>query len=560
VLRPFEPALICLGMVLAGRLQAAAPPPFQDRGFIDHHNLRYLRPDPDALATQVAEIKHNLDKAAEYGMTHYVLFSRGFERLITYDFAIEGVGTIGARAFPEGCEHRRNAALYGKALREVLAYADAKGIRVLFHTNQFEFPEPIYATFGDRMKGTSRVCPGKEFVWKLFRGKIREFFAKFPRCDGLQITADETQVSALACRCPDCRHISVGERIDRMIREAATICARLGKELQARTWGRVGELAEQRDPATMFDHLPGNVIISIKNTQGDFYLTEPTSSLIGIGADRQLVEFDCWGEYCGWNNFPCYLGDVMAERMKLAATRGVRRAAARLCWNPFANAIFDRPWGNEVNVYVFARLAAQPDLDPDTALREWIAKRYPPQARDAAVRLYKRSAALQKVWMTYRGRNANDHSRIFYRSGSTFRRVRDKLRSLLRAGYRFPPADLAERRRRIDAALAEAEQLVASLGPAVPDTWKRALRAGAKTEWFVAHGVTDQMELLRIGLDLTEQDPLPDLSALARRIRQRAEQWAGQDPASFELYHGRAPGQMLREVLAMQQPASRPGR
>ena len=71
-------------------------PAFADRGFIDHHNLRELHRlvrddgsvDEAALEAQVAEIKSNLDHAAAYGITSYVLFSRGFERLICYDFLL----------------------------------------------------------------------------------------------------------------------------------------------------------------------------------------------------------------------------------------------------------------------------------------------------------------------------------------------------------------------------------------------------------------------------------------------------------------------------------------
>ncbi len=551
--------LLAFVLYMAGRAAYAADvPPFKDRGFIDHHNLRHLHPDEEAISSQVAEIKSNLNKAQEYGITHYVLFSRGFERLITYDFEIEGVGNIGAQAFPKDCDQRKNAAMYGKALTDALRYAGSKRIRLLFHTNQFEFPEQVHRRFGDRMGGTAKVCPGKEFVWQLFRGKIREFFTKFPACDGLQITADETQVSALACRCEACKDMAVAARVDRMIREAAAVCDSLGKQLQARTWGRVGELERERDPSRMLDDLPKGVIVSIKNTRGDFYLTEPVSNLIGFGRDRQVIEFDCWGEYFGWNNFPCYLGDVMAERMKFAAARGVRRVAARLCWNPFANAIFARPWGNDVNVYVYAKLAQDPALNPDDALREWIAQRYFPNARQAAMRLYKRSAALQRVWMTYRGRNANDHSRIFRRETSTFERVRSKLRSFISTGYRFPAEDLAERRRDIDAALKEAEALVSNLGPSVPRDWKDALLRGARIEWFVAHGVTDQMALLRVGLDAENGRPLPDLSRIEKRIHDRAKQWKESDPDAFEPYHGDGPGRMLREVRRLAEPRTSP--
>lgn len=526
--------------------------PFKDQGFIDHHNLRKLQPSRKSLSNQVTEIKANLDKASDYGITHYVLFSRSFESLVCYDFEVPGIGNVGSKAFSPYCEHRRNAALYSSYLRLALKYADAKGIRVFFHTNQFEFPNEIYTAFGDLMKGTAPVCPGKEFVWELFRGKIREFFQKFPECDGLQITADETQVSALRCQCSDCKNMTVGQRIDRMINEAAKVCDELSKELQVRTWGRVGELEQERDPSRMLDNLPEGVVVSVKNTKGDFYLTEPISNMLGFGDDRQVVEFDCWGEYMGWNNFPCYLGDVLSERMKLIAAKNVRRVAARLSWDPFTNYIFDQPWGNEVNVYVYSRLAQDPGLNPDDLLDEWIATKFPPERRSSAFQLYKRSAELQKVWMTFQGWNANDHSRVFYNPNSTYQRVIDKVDPDKRT---YSEADLNKRRKDIDAALREAEKLIEDLGPTLTPGFRNNLLHGAKTEWFVAHGVTNELDLLRISMTNKESNLPPDLATILRRIRKFDEEWQRYDPIGYKTYFGMAPLQMLDEIMKMREGA-----
>jgi hypothetical protein len=540
------------GLLAGGARPAAADlPAFADVGFIDHHNLRYPGLDRRALSSAAAEIRGNLAKAASYGARHYVLFSRAFESLVTYDFEVPGLGHIGAAAFPPGSAHRDEARIYREALREALQAARQRGIRTLFHTNQFEFPPQVFEKFGERMKGTAAVCPARPLVWQLLRGKIQEFFTLFPDCAGLQLTADETQVSALACRCGDCRNMGAGERIDRLVREAAAACSERGKELQARTWGRVGELSEERSATSMFDHLPAGVVVSVKHTRGDFCLGEPASELIGQGNGRQLVEFDSWGEYLGWNNFPCYLGDIIAERMRLAAEKGVSRVASRLCWNPFTNYIFDRPWGNEVNLHVFARLAANPALDADSVLRDWVADRYAPKAHAAAFRLYKRSAELQSAWLTCGGRNSADHSRIYYRRESTFERARGSLRSLVSAGYLLQRENLSRRRRSVDEALAQAEQLVAALGAGCPAEWRREMLRGARTEWRVAHGVTDQMELLGIGLKAIEGKPLPDLGPPAESIRRRLEGWRREDPGGVELYHGEAPTVMLAEVRAM---------
>jgi hypothetical protein len=75
--------------------------------------------------------------------------------------------------------------------------------------------------------------------------------------------------------------------------------------------------------------------------------------------------------------------------------------------------------------------------------------------------------------------------------------------------------------------------------------------AGATTEWRVAQGITDQMELLAAALRRKEGKPLPDLSLLSDRIRKRLDEWCRSDPASVESYNGEAPSIMWKEVRAM---------
>jgi hypothetical protein len=596
-------------------------PAFSDRGFIDHHNLRELHRlvnddgtvNQAALDAQVAEIKGNLDRAAAYGINSYVLFSRGFERLICYDFLLppppgepesEMPAEDGQRPprpevdrtpiFADDSPHRRQAAILGEAVKQVIRYAHERRIRVIFHTNQFEFPEEVYQRYGDSLAGTARVCPARGATWRLFRGKIEEFFRRFPTCDGLQITTSETQVRVTACSCDRCRHISPAERFARMAKQAHAICHRLGKELQFRTWGDIARPDHEADYLAMLAALPDDVIISTKNTSGDFHLLEPASHLIGKGDRRchseehadapaeagdeesrslggdssgrsatfgmtegkrgQVIEFDCWGEYRGYNQFPCYLGDLFAERLRLCRDRGVGRVAARLNWNPGVRPIFEIPYGNDVNAYLFARLAQDPDQDPDALLRDWVSQRFPAAAVDDAVALYQFSPRAQAAWLTLAGGNCNDHSRVFrvFGGSRTYRaRVRSQIREALDGGYQITPAALDERRRAIDAAHDEAVALVERLRPHVPAEWADDLRRQAENERQVAHCNTDALEMLYHGDRPEAGEPLPDLSALERGLRDRLAAWRERDPEAYELLGGEHALAMLEQLKGL---------
>lgn len=522
----------------------AAAKPIRNLAFIDHYNLRYTyQSDDEMLRSQTDEIKKNLDKAKEYGVGTYVLFSRSFEYMINYDFKLEGLGDLSGVVWPQGCEHRQAQQRNAKYLNEVLDYAEKLGVKIIFHTNQFDFPDKLYEMAGDKISGTARACPGKEMTYDALAGKMGEFFKLFPKCSGMQITISETQVKPTECKCDACKDMSEGQRFAKVVQTVYEVAKPLGKEVSIRTWGG---FATPENIAM----LPKDVICSTKSTNGDFHLTSGTSDVIGENADRQEVEFDGWGEYFDYNNFPCYMGDAFAERIKLCADRNVDRIALRLNWNHDINQMFSRPFGNEVNVYLFSKLAQHPDSNPDDLLREYIAGIYPQSARDAAFRLYKRSAGLQKVWLTLDGENYYDHSRIFFDWGNGYLdRTYGNGGKRLPEGYGVVAKMLDERRMRIDDAYGQAEQLVSSLGPDAPEEWTRELHRGARTAWFTAHGITDSLQVYAAYRETQQARPLPDLSELERGIRSRARTWELADPEMFAVMGGGNPTGIIEELM-----------
>src|ERR1035441_7056007 len=99
--------------VLAYAISTPAQP--VNLSFIDHFNLRQMNQrDARQLQMQVQEIERNLDRAKEYGVNTYILFSRSFEGLINYDFAVEPLSELTGLVYPSGGEHRRKQALYSK--------------------------------------------------------------------------------------------------------------------------------------------------------------------------------------------------------------------------------------------------------------------------------------------------------------------------------------------------------------------------------------------------------------------------------------------------------------
>ena len=547
-LNPLRGFATIAAAVLACAMSAPAQP--VNLSFIDHFNLRQMNQrDARQLQMQVQEIERNLDKAKECGVNTYILFSRGFEGLINYDFAVEPLGELTGVVYPMGAEHRHKQVLYAKCLNEVIDYADKLGIRIIFHSNQFDFPGSLYKLAGDKLSGTAKVCPGKPLAFALLQAKIREFFAKFPKCAGLQLTLSETQVAVTECKCSACAGLTAGDRFVKVAQAAEKACAPLGKTVMIRTWGEFEE-------SGTVERLPESIICSTKFTLPDFHLTNYPNPVMGLNAPRQEIEFDGWGEYSGYNLFPCYYGDLFAERIKACQKLGVPRMAIRLNWNPGVEGIFSKPYGNAINIVVFAGLARDSRSDPDALLRAYVEKTFPASASEAAFRLYKRSVELQRVWLTWRGANCNDHSRV-YNGG--VKRVRSQIGSAVPAGYETARKALDDRRKAIDEAYAEAKSLVAALGSEVPSGWKQELNRAARTQWYVAHSNTDCIQMYAAHREMENKRPMPLIADVVARVHNRAEDWKRTDPAMFALMLGNSAVRMADQLELPKQPSPASG-
>ena len=523
--------IIFLAMAIVSAGVAADDRPFTETIFVDHENLRYVE-DEDVIRYQVEEIKKNLDQAAKYGIDTYLLFAKEtMEAMLNYDFNIPQIGNIGQQAFPADSKHRETGEYLRSALAEVLDYAEDKNIRVFFHSNQFIFPKQVLEIVKPATWGTA-VCPGREATWRVYRGKLDEFFRLFPEIAGIQITGDETQVSVLSCECDDCRDMSFVERVNKLTNETARIAKEHGKEVQMRTWQRMGELG---DPANIDTGIPENVYFSIKNTDGDFKLSHNMDRefLTAAKPEYLIVEFDAWREHEGHNFFPCYMGDIWSLRIKFLHASKIKRIAVRLMWNSNKNPIFQRPWGNFVNLYTFLELTKNPDFDPDDILRRFVAEHYPPSAQQAAFDLYKFSPRFQETIYYVKGNYNADHSRVQDED------TEDDLEDAQDEGFMTKAEDFDIRRKHINEVCDQALELVDRLGGELPAQWIEDMRDGIKVERYVALSTTDKMEFIFLQQNMSSGDNMEAaLSDLKSSMEARAREWETWDSDSYDSMNG----------------------
>ena len=295
-----------------------------------------------------------------------------------------------------------------------------------------------------------------------------------------------------------------------------------------RTWQRIGELG---DPANIDAGIPDNVYLSIKNTDGDFKISHDMDKefLTAAAPGRLIVEFDAWREYEGHNFFPCYMGDIWAPRMKFLHASNIKRIAVRLMWNSNKNPIFQRPWGNFVNLYTFLELAENPDRDPDDILRQFAAEYYPSNAQQAAFDLYKFTPRFQQTIYYVKGNYNANHSRVQDEDTA------DDLEDAQDEGFMTTPEDFAVRRKQINEICDQALELVDRLGSELPAQWIEDMRDGIKVERYVALSTTGKMEAIFLQQNMSSGDDMGSvLDDLKSSMESRAREWEAWDPASYD--------------------------
>ncbi|GEM_PF-3233533 len=337
---------------------------FSECGYVDHQCFFALYEmmdahgriiNPQRLDYEAQLLKDRLHRAHRDGIAVYHVFGRSLTEFLTYE-AFD--------VYSEDDPQVASARIFRNAFSECLGLAGQLGIRIGFSVNQFTFAQAVYDKLGDRLKGDgphgSAVCPGRPFTWELYREMLDEFFTVCPGIGILQLTTNETQVNVVDCSCPQCDHLDIGERIILLTQQTHAVCQKHGVELQLRSWG---EMEDEGFFDRVSDEIDPGIGVSVKNTEGDFHLYLPMHRMIGYGDRSQIVEFDAWREFSGWNGFPCFMGYRYQERLKACLDQGVTRVTLRLTWLPNHRLLEEIPWGNDLNRQVFLALLHNPDLD-----------------------------------------------------------------------------------------------------------------------------------------------------------------------------------------------------
>ena len=332
-----------------------------------------------AVATISAQFHQFVDQALAEGYNGLVL--PGFLEYVTF----ANVGD-GHAVYPAGDPHVARAQAMVAAFGPVWRYAADMGMYVYFQTDMLALSPPLSA-YLDRTYGGAKVEDPK--TWSVYQSGLSELFTSMPYLSGLMIRTGEggSDYKLAGWDYTSAIDVTTAPAVRAMLRALLATAGSGGRNIIFRTWsvgvGAVGDI--HTNPASYNTVLGGlddpHLIVSTKYSAGDFYSDLALNPTLNIGSQRRIIEFQSRREFEGFGALPNDQGDLEQQALRtfLAANPNIvgvwdwTQDGGPLYAGPQTLYLRDGFWQIwDLNVYLTARLAWDPDTDVAAATADWI--------------------------------------------------------------------------------------------------------------------------------------------------------------------------------------------
>lgn len=331
--------------------------------------------DQDAVREIEQQFHALVDHAAAQGYNGVVV--QGFLEYVT--FADVGV-------YPQGDPHVARAEAMVRAFGPVWRYAHDMGMKVYLMTDMLAVDPPLEAYLERTVGGLDTTSPE---LWSVYQAGLQELFTSMPFLDGLMVRIGE---GGSAYQLPGWDYsskvaVTTPQAVRAMLRAFLETAGGTGRDVIFRSWtvglGAVGDLHTNPDS---YDEVLGglddpHLVVSTKIVAGDFYSHLPINPTLRVGDQRRIVEVQARREFEGQGALPDDLGDLMQRALVdvLAANPHVEgvwnwsQTGGPLYAGPRALYLRDGFWQLwDLNSYLAARLAADPDASVPAARADWV--------------------------------------------------------------------------------------------------------------------------------------------------------------------------------------------
>jgi len=315
-------------------------------------------------------IMKTMDFIESHGMNTLILHRNDFIDLIVYpgkyfgcpdrkyDNMLERYGEIFRKLYKYTPTRRSSPYQRYGFLKRVLEEASRRGIGVYIENKELYFPDIILEFYPHLVKN-GKICANDPFWWEFTRVKYQEFFEDFPDIAGI-ITAPATGESRVSiksnrCECELCKNTKKETWFSNLLYAMYEPIHKAGRKLVVRDF--VFDPAAHKEISSVMEKLPGDVVISLKNTPHDYYPTFPLNNRIGnVGDHEQWIEFDAMGQYFGWGIGIADLTEDYKTRFQKVKEKGASGIIIRTDWESLdGHSAFRTP--NKINLYAGAALS-----------------------------------------------------------------------------------------------------------------------------------------------------------------------------------------------------------
>ncbi len=259
-----------------------------------------------------------------------------------------------------------------EVVNEALEKLHAAGIKSYMWHHELDLPSAFTKIYPEICNENGDVEVTHPLVKEYLQHKIYDFFAAYPKMDGIILTLHETKVPLLKLKNQKLGKI---ERVKYVTEILFDACQSLGKELIVRPFASVPE-----DYAMMleaYESISKDLVVMDKWTQFDWSLTLPHNAFFKqIKNNPLLVETDIFGEYFGKGWLPVMLKKHIQEKYAYCqrfSPLGYANRIDREGRHPFGSV-------HEVNLEIMEACMAGRDVDE--AVQAFFKREYPQVAKE----------------------------------------------------------------------------------------------------------------------------------------------------------------------------------
>lgn len=253
-----------------------------------------------------------------------------------------------------------------KTVNEVCEKLSAAGVKTYMWHHELELPERFRDEYPEICNSYGDVEITHPLVKDFLENKLTDFFAAYPKMDGLILTLHETRIPLLKLQNQKLDKVDRVKYVTGILHDT---CGALGKELIVRPFASIEEDYEMMTHA--YEQISPDMVIMDKWTQFDWSLTLPANAFFRkIKHNPLLVETDIFGEYFGLGILPIMLRKHIIDNFAYCETfhpLGYVSRIDRAGYDAFGDV-------NEVNYHIME--ACLNGSDVDAAIDAFFAERY----------------------------------------------------------------------------------------------------------------------------------------------------------------------------------------